>query len=67
MIAKVRTSGTFTDTMLSPNLIDPDTNVEATGEFAEWDWVMMYRLEEGKIVEEWWFWNRDFIDLHMPQ
>jgi predicted ester cyclase len=31
--------------------------IPATGTRDVWDGVLMYRLEDGKIVEEWWYWN----------
>lgn len=31
--------------------------IPATGTHDVWDGVLMYRLENGKIVEEWWYWN----------
>lgn len=33
--------------------------IPATNTRDVWDGVLMYRLENGKIAEEWWYWNGD--------
>lgn len=42
------------------------SNIEPTGEAVEWEGIYLFRLEDGKIVEWWWYednpilWNHHF-------
>ncbi len=68
VVAHLRTTGTFEGHLSGyHNCVAPNVVIQGTGGYAEWDFVIMYRLEDGKIVEEWWFWNREFIEPHLPQ
>jgi predicted ester cyclase len=34
-------------------------SMPATGEMISWDGVFLYRMEDGQIIEEWWFWDNE--------
>jgi steroid delta-isomerase-like uncharacterized protein len=34
-------------------------SMPATGEMIYWDGVFLYRMEDGQITEEWWYWDNE--------
>jgi len=53
--------GTF-DAAIPRSFIDPTGVIQPTHEEGTWDFVIIARIEDDKIVEEWWFWNRELIE-----
>ena len=53
--------GTFSNASRPGSFLDRDP-VQPTNEQGIWDFVIIERIENGRIVEEWWFWNREVIE-----
>jgi predicted ester cyclase len=51
--------GTFKEA-LNVTRLGGSSYVAPTGKEEYWDGVFMYRFEDGKIVDEWWYWDTDF-------
>lgn len=76
VVAHLRISATFEGQMqghirslIDPHFMQPvglSRELPPSQELAEWDFVVMYRLEDSKIVEERWFWNHEFLSPHSP-
>jgi predicted ester cyclase len=47
--------GTHEGIFYSPTTILP------TGEVVTWDGIFIYRFEDGKIAEEWWYWDNEYV------
>ena len=58
--------GTFEGYINQQNRILPGTALEPDGEQHEWEFVYMFRFEDGKIVEQWDFWNTEMIAAVAP-
>ena len=53
--------GTFTSASQPRSFLDR-APVQPTNKQGIWDFVIIDRIADGKIVEEWWFWNRELIE-----
>lgn len=53
--------GTFSNASQPESFLDRNT-VSPTNEQGIWDFVIIERIENAQIVEEWWFWNRELIE-----
>ncbi len=51
--------GSFKE-VLNVKRLGGSSYVVPTGKEEYWDGVFMYRFEDGKIVDEWWYWDTDF-------
>jgi predicted ester cyclase len=38
-----------------------NVQIPPSGQAVSWDGVMIYRIQDGKIVEEWWYWDNEYI------
>jgi len=51
--------GTFTE-VLNVERLGGSSSIRPSGEAEVWDGVFMYRFEDGKIADEWWYWDTEF-------
>jgi ketosteroid isomerase-like protein len=49
--------GTFENDTTTPS----DSPLYATGEEATWDGLTLYRFEDGRIAEVWWYWDNSLF------
>jgi predicted ester cyclase len=49
--------GTFENDIHTPS----DNPLPATGEEATWDGLTLYRFEDGRIAEVWWYWDNSLF------
>jgi len=61
VVVHTELSGTFEGLIGDDNIIRPGEFLEPDGLKHTWEFVFMYRFEDGKIVEEWWFWNTEYF------
>ena len=66
VVVHYQAQGTFSDYLPVWWFLDPTESGElipATNEMESWDGIFMYRLEDGKIIEEYWYWDRHWIEI----
>ncbi len=62
VVVRYTAEGTFTYPCIDL-VCGVSAGLKATGEEVEWSGVLMYRFEDGKIAEEWRFFDWDWLDF----
>ncbi len=66
VVVHITISGTFEGYINPQNLFAPGTAFDGHGELATWEYMYIFRCEDGKIVEQWDFWNTEMYAAHAP-
>jgi len=57
VIVQYQTQGTQEGVATTPR----NFSMQPTNEVQDWTGVYIFHFEEGRIVEEWWYWNNRFV------